>query len=96
MVPAEGGCSVISEGRSAARAAVPGAGARVPEAGARALSAEYCNLAGEALDTLQKCRAFREWNNVHEHRLGCDLGDAVRTPCRGVQVALGLADENVV
>jgi hypothetical protein len=60
----------------------------------RALSNEYCNLAGEALDTLQKCRAVRKWNNIRECRLGCDLDDAVRTACRGVQVALRLADKN--
>jgi hypothetical protein len=67
MIPAEGGCSVISGGRCAARTAVPGTGvvipgadARVPEADAKAglLGAECCHLAGVVLYPLQKCSVF--------------------------------------
>jgi hypothetical protein len=87
IVPAEGGCSVISGGRSAAWMAVPGAGAgipgagarvpraegRVPEAGAKMvlLSAECCHLAGEFLDSLQKCGVVRGWTNASGCRLRC-------------------------
>jgi hypothetical protein len=55
MVPAEAGCSAISGGGSAARAAVPGAEARIPDAGAKAVlfATECCHLAGEVLDPLQ-------------------------------------------
>jgi hypothetical protein len=96
MVPAEGGCSVISGGGSAAWAVVPAAGARIPGAGARAglLGAECCHLAGQVLVTPQKCGAVGEWNSAHERRLGCGLEVVVRTVGRGVQVALGLAGEN--
>jgi hypothetical protein len=96
MVPAEGGCSIISGGGSTARAAVPGAGAWVPgaEAMMSPLGAACCHLAGEVFDTLQKCSAVREWGNARERRLGCGLGEAVHTAGRSIQVALGLAGEN--
>jgi hypothetical protein len=57
MVPAEGRCSVILAGGSAAQAAVPGVGAGTPGAGAKVgqLGAECCHLAREDLDPLQKC-----------------------------------------
>jgi hypothetical protein len=64
--PAETGCSIISGGESAARAAVPEAGARVPGDEARVpenfakavfFVVECCNLAGEVLNLLQKCSA---------------------------------------
>jgi hypothetical protein len=76
--------------------AVSATWARIPGAGARAgpLGAEYCHLAGEVLDKLQKCGAVGVWDNISERRLGCGLGDAVRTGIRGVQVALVLAGEN--
>jgi hypothetical protein len=50
IVPAEGGCRVIPRGRSAARVAVPGAGAK-----AGPLCAECWHLVGGVLDTLQTC-----------------------------------------
>jgi hypothetical protein len=49
---------------------------------------------GEALNLLQKCGVFGGWNNASKRRLGCDLGDAVRTAGCGVQVAVMLTDEN--
>jgi hypothetical protein len=58
------------------------------------LGAEFCHLAGEVLDTLQKCVALREWRNARECRLGCGLDDVVCTAGWGVQVVLGLAGEN--
>jgi hypothetical protein len=65
MVPAKGGCSIISGG-SGALAAVPGAGPGIPGAGAKVgqLMAECCYLAGEVLDKLQKCVGVGEWRNA--------------------------------
>jgi hypothetical protein len=100
MVPAEGGCSVISGRGSAACTAVPGAGAgipgdeaRVPEAGAKAivLGAECCHLAGEVLNPLQKCSVVGGVN-ANVRRLGCIL--AVRTAGSGVKAAFVLVSEN--
>jgi hypothetical protein len=68
MVPAEGGCSVISGGESTARAAVPEPGAR-----AGPLGAECCHLAEEVLDKLLKCGAIGEWDNTGECRRECGL-----------------------
>jgi hypothetical protein len=48
------------------------------------LGTECCHLAGEVLDTLQKCIALREWCNVREHWLGYSLDDAVCMVGRGV------------
>jgi hypothetical protein len=62
MVPVEGGCSVVFRWGSAARVAVPGAGAGILGDGAKVgqLGAECCHLAGKVLDTLQKCVALGE------------------------------------
>jgi hypothetical protein len=108
-VPAESGCGVAPGGGPAVRSAIPGARAgiygagtrvpgaegRVPEAGAEAvlLGAEYRHLAGEVLDLLQKCSVVGGWTNATKRRLGCDLGDAVRTPDCGVQATLMLTGE---
>jgi hypothetical protein len=95
MIPAEGGCSVILGGGSAAWAAVPGTWAgipgatmRFPEVGSRVgpLSTECFHLAGEVLDPLQKCVALWEWDNARERQLDCSLDDAVCTAARGVYV----------
>jgi hypothetical protein len=73
MVPAEGGCSVISGGGSAdwtavpgAEVGIPGARARVPGAGAEAvlLGVECCHLSGEVLDAPQKFGAVWGWTNA--------------------------------
>jgi hypothetical protein len=90
MVTAEGACSIISEGGSATRTAVSGAGAGIPGAGAKVpgaqvrvleggakavlLGGECCHLAGEVLDPLQKCGVVRGWTNATERQLRCDLG----------------------
>jgi hypothetical protein len=67
----------------------------VPEAGAETdlLGAECRHLAGEGVDLLQKC-GVGGWTNGSERRLGCHLGDAVRTAGFGVQAALLLTGEN--
>jgi hypothetical protein len=49
---------------------------------------------GEVLDSLQKSGAVGEWTDASERRLGCDVGDAVRTVGCRVQAALGLASED--
>jgi hypothetical protein len=108
MVPAEGGCGVASGGGSAVWSAIPGAGVRMPCAGTRVPGAEgrvlwagpetvlpgaECrHLAGEVVDLLQKC-GVGGWTNASERRLGCHLGDAVRTAGCGVQAALLLTGE---
>jgi hypothetical protein len=73
---------------------VTGAGG-VPEASAETvlLSAECRHLAGEVVDLLQNCGVVG-WTNGSERRLGCHLGDAVRTAGCGVQAALLLTGEN--
>jgi hypothetical protein len=96
IVPAEGGCSAIPGGGSAAREAVPGAAARIPRAGARGdqFGAEWCQKAREILDTLQKYSAVGELGKALERRLWCDLGYSVHTRGRRVKVALRLPGEN--
>jgi hypothetical protein len=85
MVPAGSGCIVFSGEGSHALAAVPGSGVRVG-----LLGTECYHLAGEVLNTLQKCGAVAEWDNARDCRLGCGLVDADS----GVQAALGLAGED--
>jgi hypothetical protein len=86
-----------------AGARVPGAGTRFPGAAARVLEdgakvilfgGECCQLAGGVIDPLQKRGAVRGRTNVRERRLGCDLGDAVRTAGCRVQAVLRLAGED--
>jgi hypothetical protein len=57
MVPAEGGCSVLSGGGSVAQALFPVLGAEILAVGAKVgqLGAECCHLAREVLDPLRKC-----------------------------------------
>jgi hypothetical protein len=66
MVVAEGGCSVLSGGRSVAGALFPGAATEIPGAGAKLgnMGTECYHLAGEVLDTLLKCVAVWEWCNT--------------------------------
>jgi hypothetical protein len=91
-----GECSVISERGSAVRTAVHGAEAgihgdeaRVPDVSAKAVlfGAECYHLAGEVVDSMQKCGVVGWWANASERRLVCILGDAVRTAGYGVQAA---------
>jgi hypothetical protein len=109
VVPAEGGFSVVSGGRSAALVAVPRArtgisgvmvqvscvGGKVPEAfaGAVFLGAGRRHLTGEFRDFLLNCSCVEGWSDAGQCRLGCDLGDAVRTAGCGVQAAVFLAGE---
>jgi hypothetical protein len=104
MVPAEGGCGVASGEGSAVWWAIPGAGVPIPGAGTRVpgaegrvpeadaetvhLGAECRHMAREVVDLLQKCGFFEGWTNASERRLGCHLGDVVRTAGCGVQAAL--------
>jgi hypothetical protein len=83
MVPAGGGWNVILGGASAAWAAVPGAVVRVSGTGVRVgpLCTECCHLAGEVLDTLQKCGAVGVWDTLEcgwvaasPARMACMLG----------------------
>jgi uncharacterized protein (DUF1330 family) len=72
MVPAEGGCSVLSGGGSVAQALFSVFGAEILVVGAKVgqLGGECCLLAGEALDLLHKCVAVEEWHDARELRLG--------------------------
>jgi hypothetical protein len=45
---------------------------------------------------LLECNAFVGWGDAGERRLGCDLGDAVRTVRCTVQAALWLTGEVVL
>jgi hypothetical protein len=73
-----------------------GAGARVPEAGAEAvlLVTDCCHMAVEVLNLLQKSGVVGGWTSASDRRLGCDLGDTVRTVGCGVKPSLVLTDEN--
>jgi hypothetical protein len=75
---------------------VPGAVGKVPEDGVETvlLGAECRHLAREVVDLLQMCGVVGRWTNASKRRLGCHLGDAVRTACCGVQASLLLTGEN--
>jgi hypothetical protein len=96
MVPAEGGCFVISGRRSASEAAVSEAGAGISFVVEKVfqLGAECCHLAREVLDPLHKSVVVGEWPDVRQRWVGCSLRDAVCTESCCIQVALGLASKN--
>jgi hypothetical protein len=103
-------CGASSEGGTAGRSVIPGAGEgisgagtkvsgaewRIPKAGTEAvlLGAQCRHQAGEVFDFLQKCGFVGRWANNSDRRLGCDLGDAVCIKGCGAQATLMLIGED--
>jgi hypothetical protein len=103
VVAAKAGCSFISGGRTAAVAAIPGAGPGSSVAGARRswagatavqLGIECFHLSSEIFDLLPKGGILGKRCNACERWLGCSLHDAICATGYSIQVALGLSSED--
>jgi hypothetical protein len=87
-----------------ARVGISGAGAGVSETGVGLSGAQgrvYVACAEAVLLSVEcrfmtgevKCSAVVRWCNASEIRLGCDLGDAVRTVSCGIHAALWVTSD---
>jgi hypothetical protein len=101
VVPAEAGCSLISGDLLLGRRCLGlEQGSRELGRGSlklvqwRSCSAVRAATWRETFRFPAEDRCCRGWTKASERRLGCDLGDTVRTVGCGVQAALGLAGED--